>query len=154
MFLDEYPPPLFLQNQTGYSHANNVKQQQKFSLGSISISFATTIQPIWVRGYDVHVSAPYRIIETIRPDKIVTRTILITFVDVDQSTDARTLARNIHVDLHVDSLHARLVCACKLHVAGNTKSEKYKKSRFHMAFIAHGGLSASVSVRVVWKGCS
>ena len=71
MFLDEYPPPLFLQNQTGYSHANNVKQQQKFSLGSISVSFATTIQPIWVRGYDVHVSAPYRIIETIRPDQIV-----------------------------------------------------------------------------------
>ena len=71
MFLDEYPPTPFLQNQTGHSHAINVKQQQKFSLGSSSITFATTIQPIWVRGYDVHVSAPYNIIETIRPDQIV-----------------------------------------------------------------------------------
>ena len=71
MFLDEYSPTPFLQNQTGYSHAINVKQQQKHSLGSISILFATTIQPIWVRGYNVHVSAPYRIIETIRPDQIV-----------------------------------------------------------------------------------
>ena len=38
-------------------------------LGSISILFATTIQPIWVRGYDV--SAPYRTVETIQPHPIV-----------------------------------------------------------------------------------
>ena len=71
MFLDEYLLTPFLQNQIGYIHAINVKQQQKFPLGSISISFATTIQPIWVRGYNVHVSALYRIIETFRPDQIV-----------------------------------------------------------------------------------
>ena len=39
------------------------------SIGSISMSFATMIQPIWVRGYDM--SAPYRIIETIQADPIV-----------------------------------------------------------------------------------
>ena len=44
------------------------------------MSFATTIQPIRVRGYDV--SAPYCTVETIQPDPIVHT----NDIDVDQSS--------------------------------------------------------------------
>ena len=98
MFLDEYSPTPFLHNQSGYGHAINVKQQQKFSLGSISISFATTIQPIWVRGYDAHVSTPYRIIETIRPDQIVYTN------DIDHICRRRPVYRRVD---------ACMECACR-----------------------------------------